>query len=455
MKKPAAINLLQLVILGTALSLRLASWDTADYSYLLLTGYALLGPAQAIQALGMSWLFVMLSEGVAPLASDVPWEKYLVIAGAALSVVLHNALGTRMIVIGRPVLYSLALGVVLTFHSMMFSPMPDLSILRAVLWMVVAVTLLSAWTGLDAQARERIERQLFGGLMILVLASLPLAFSEIGYLRNGTGFQGVLSHPQAFGPVVAIMGAWVAGRMLSISRPRWRDIVFFGLCLVLIVMSEARTAGLALVLGLVSAMLVSPWIAGIPRRLLMPGLGSRRLHAIGLIAVIGVVAASPGLSSIFENYVQKRSDAEDLFEVIHLSRGPLMEAMIANIQEEPLTGIGFAIASDPFSIEIERDPILGLPLSGTIGIEKGVMPIALLEELGVFGFSVVALWVWLMVRRAVKTGVVAFAVMVTLLFTNLGESTLFFPGGMGLLMLILLAWAVTGKHYHAQDRACG
>jgi hypothetical protein len=129
--------------------------------------------------------------------------------------------------------------------------------------------------------------------------------------------------------------------------------------------------------------------------------------------------------------------------------------MIANIEEEPFTGIGFAIASEPLSMVIEREPVLELPIGGTLTIEKGVMPIAVLEELGVFGFLMVTIWIWLMVKRGAKAGVVAFAVMATLLFTNLGESTLFFPGGLGLLLLILLAWAVTGKQHPVQDRARG
>lgn len=455
MKRTAALNLLQLAILGTALSLRLASSDTVGFSYLLLAGYALTGSAQSIQALAMSWLFAMLSEGVAPLASDVIWARYLVIAGAALSVLLRNALSKRPSSISLPVLHSLALGVLLIFHSMMFSPIPDLSILRALLWTTVMITLLSAWAGLDYQARERLEQQLFGSLVILVLVSLPLAFTDIGYLRNGIGFQGVLNQSQTFGPVVAIVGAWAAGHLLGIAHPRWRDVAFLGLCFVLVVMSEARTAGMALVLGLASAVLVSPGIVGIPARLLMPGLASGRLRALGLIAAISVVAAGPALSDRLNDFVYKRSDSVGLLEILDSSRGGLVQAMIANIEEEPFTGIGFAIASEPLSMVIDREPILELPISGTITIEKGVLPIAVLEELGVFGFLMVTIWVGLMIRRGAKAGVVAFAVMATLLFTNLGESTLFFPGGLGLLILILLAWAVTGKQHPVQDRARG
>ena len=455
MKKPATLDLLQLATLGTALSLRLASSDTVGYSYLVLAGYALLGRAQAIQALAMSWLFSMLGVGVAPAASNVIWARYLAIAGPALSALLYHALSNRPSSISRPVLYSLALGVFLTFHSMIFSPIPDLSILRAVLWTMVMVTLLSAWAGLDNQARERLEQQLFGGLVVLVLVSLPLAFTDIGYLVNGTGFQGVLNHPQTFGPVVAIVGAWVAGRLLGTSRQRWHEVAFLGLCFVLIVMSETRTAGMALVLGLASAVLVSPRIAGIPVRQLMPGLASGRLRALALIAVIGAVVADPALWGRLGDYVLKRSDSVDLLEIVDSSRGPLVQAMIANIEEEPFTGIGFAMASEPLSMVIEREPMLELPIGGFIGIEKGVMPIAVLEELGVFGFLMVTIWIWLMVKRGAKAGVVAFAVMATLLFTNLGESTLFFPGGLGLLLLILLAWAVTGKQHHMQDRAHG
>lgn len=453
MKRRDGLSLLSIVVIVMALAMRVASSDTANLSYSVLAGYALFGRAQAIQALALSWLFTMLSEGVAPLVSEASVGRYAVIACAAVSLLLRYGPGKEGFSMSRPVLATLALGAFLIIHSMLFSPLPDVSILKALSWTVVVATLLSAWSGLSYEARTRLERQLFSGLIALVLVSLPLIATATGYLRNDTGFQGVLNHPQAFGPAVAFLGGWLGGRLLGTARPRWRDVVLMAMCLLLVVMSEARTAGLALVLGVASAVLVSPFIAGIPARRLMPGLAGRRLQVLALIAPIVLVFVGPALSDRLDDYFLKRSDSASLLEAADVSRGLLVFTMIANIEENPLTGIGFGLASDPSSMQVDRNPALGLPTGASV--EKGVLPIAVLEELGIFGFLLVVAWLWLMVRRGARSGIAAFAVLATLLLTNLGEATLFSPGGMGLFPLILLAWAATGRHHPVQDRTHG
>lgn len=442
---------LQLVhgVLLIALVMRLASPDTANYSYLMLAGYALLGGEQVLQALALSWLFTMLSEGVAPLASEAAVGRYEVTAAAAITLCLRSGWLKDWFSMTRPVLATLALGAFLIIHSMLFSMLPDISILKALYWTTVMVTLLSAWLGLEFEARARVERQLFFGLILLVLVSVPLAFTPTGYLVNGTGFQGVLSHPQTFGPVVAMLGAWLAGRLLSTDASHWQDLAFLGLCLVLVVLSGARTAGYALVLGLASTVWFLPLFGGASAWHLMPGLASRWLHALALFAAIGVVFAEPVLSGRLGDYIEKQTDVATLWDAPKQARGPLIDTMINNFNEEPLTGIGFGIASDFSSMEIVRHPVLEFPLSAST--EKGVLPIAVLEELGVFGFLTVAAWVWLMVRHAAQTGVAAFAVVAVLLLTNLGESAFFSPNGLGLLQLILLAWAVTGAFQRLRD----
>jgi len=115
--------------------------------------------------------------------------------------------------------------------------------------------------------------------------------------------------------------------------------------------------------------------------------------------------------------------------------------MIANIVVKPFTGIGFGIASDYLSMDIVRDPILGLPISAPI--EKGVTPLMVLEEVGIIGFILFAIWIWILIRRSIVNGASAFLVMTTLLLLNLSEATLFSPGGAGLLILILLSSSAT------------
>jgi hypothetical protein len=452
-KQASSITIVLYGVLLLAFIMRFADSETANFSYLVLAIYALLGRVQAIQALALSWLFTMLSEGVAPIPSAVSVGRYAVIAGAALSVFLRSGLTSEGFAISRPVLATVALGVFLFVHSSFFSVMPDVSLLRAVSWTVVMASLLSAWSGLSYAVCKRLEHQLFGGLALLAVVSVPLVFTTIGYLLNDTGFQGVLNHPQAFGTTVAFLGGWLAGRLLATVRPRWVDVGLLSLCLVLIVISETRTAGSGLMLGFLSAVFVAPLIAGVRARRFIPGLSSHRMHVVACIATMALVFAGAALSERLEDYVLKGSDRAGLVEIAEESRGSVTYQMIANIEENPWTGIGFGIASDPSAMDIERDPLLGLPTS--VQVEKGVMPVAVIEELGVLGSLLVAAWLWAMVWRGARSGFAAFAVLATLLFTNLGEATLFSTGGMGLLTLILLAWAVAGRHRPLRNRNRG
>lgn len=422
-----------------AIVMRLSS-ETADLSYLVLAGYAFFGPEEILHSLALTWLFTMLSEGVATLPDQLAVGRYPVFAASALTLWLRSGMSREWFSMSQPMAATLALGVFLFVHSVVFSVLPVVSILKALLWTVVMMTVLSAWFGLGSEARERVERQLFVGLLVLLLASLPFAFTETGYLRNNSGFQGVLNHPQAFGPVAVVVAAWLGGRLLSSDHYRPRDVALLLMCIVLAALSESRTAGYALVLGLASTVLFSPLLTKIPARHLMPGLSSRWLHALGLVAAIGLVVAKPVLSGRLQDYIEKRTDLAGLIESPILSRGPLIETMMSNFSERPLTGIGFGIASDLSSTDVVLHPILGLPLSASV--EKGVLPIGVLEELGIFGFSLVVMWLWTMIKHVTRAGVTPFAVVSVVLLTNLGESTLFSPGGLGLLLLILLSWAV-------------
>jgi hypothetical protein len=116
--------------------------------------------------------------------------------------------------------------------------------------------------------------------------------------------------------------------------------------------------------------------------------------------------------------------------------------MWTNIERKPLEGLGFGIASIPELMVVQRDPVLGLPTSAII--EKGVMPVAVLEELGAIGVLLVAAWLWIVLRRCARRGVAPLAVFLVVLFLNMGEATLFSVGGAGLLSMILIAWAATG-----------
>ncbi len=430
-----------LSVLVLVIGLRLASEESASLGYLVLAAYALFGRAQAIQALAMSWLITMINPGLAPESTLAAAGRYLVVFAAAGSVFARSGFVSKPIV--RPITaLTLGVGGFFLVHSWFVSPMPDISVLKAASWTLVVITLVSAWTGLIPFERHRLSEQLFAGLVIVLLVSLPLLLLPVGYLRNGTGFQGILNHPQAFGSTMAVLGAWTVARLLGDKHPSLQLLSLAALCLVLVVLSEARTAGIALVLGVVIATVVIPFISKRKLGVVLPGLKSRSFQFMAFFALMGVIATGPILNEVRTDFIskEKRANVSGLLEAYEQSRGFLIEEMMVNIRQDPWIGIGFGVASEPSLMEISRDPFLGLPIGASV--EKGVMPLAVLEEVGIPGFILIAFWMWIILRRSAMGGMAPLAVVLTILLMNLGEAVFFSPGGMGMLQLILIGWSI-------------
>jgi len=381
-----------------------------------------------------------LNSGFAAEAVNATAGRYAVLLAGVVSVALRGG----FLRLDRFTFFTIVLGLFFIGHAVVFSPIPDVSILKALNWMLAMVTLLAAWEGLDAVQRDELQRWLFGYMLAVGILSLPfIAVPGIGYLRNGSGFQGILNHPQAFGPTMALLGALVFGRLLAQRRPPLRLAVLALGCLILVMMSEARTAGVALLLSVTSSLVLVRVLSGRKIRSIAPALRSKRLAGLALAGLIAAVAAGSQLSGAVNHYITKsgRAQVGGLAEAYYASRGMLMLQMIDNIKDKPWTGSGFGIASDPFSMDVSRDPILGLPVSASV--EKGVVPLVILEEVGIPGFALAVIWVWVLVRRAAVNGMPTLVVATTALLMNMGEAVLFSPGGMGMLTLILLANAAS------------
>ena len=428
------VNFSRSILLLLALTTNLVGGAVAALSYFLLAVHALLGRAQLIQSLALLSFFSVLNPGIILMSqSDSSVLRYIPIIGATVSLLLrsHASVARDRISISLVVLGTLCLGAFLFIHSMLFSQMVDVSILKSVLWVTVVVILLAAWRGLGDLEHDHLQKQLFGGLVVSMLVSLPFLAIPIGY--KGEGFQGVFNQPQVLGLVMATLAACLIGRLSQPVRYRWLDMFLLVLCLLILVMSEARTAGFALVLAL----------AGIPIIFfVLRGRGRTLLKSLtSMCAILFVVWFS--FSEQLTKFAFKRDSAVNISGTLEASRGILMFPMIANIAENPISGIGFGVGSIPSERYVNRDNILGLPSGAPV--EKGVLPLAVIEELGAPGFFAVALWLWMMFRRSYRAGFYPFLVLSLVLLMNLGEATLFSTGSLGLFFLIMFTWAVTAK----------
>ncbi|MBU2676758.1 MAG: O-antigen ligase family protein, partial [Gammaproteobacteria bacterium] len=242
------------------------------------------------------------------------------------------------------------------------------------------------------------------------------------------------------------LGAWAAGRLFSERRSPWWTAIVVAACLVMVLLSEARTAGLALVLGATIALLVTPALSDKPAGQVLVGLRTKRFYLVAGLTFIVLLTNASTISEDVSAYISKsrRAEVRTLAQAYELSRGAMIVEMWENFKARPFQGIGFGVSSDPEEMIVQRDPLSGLPISATV--EKGVLPLAVLEELGVFGLLAVLLWLWMLMRRSARGGgITALLVLFVALLTNMGESVLFSPGGMGLLSLVLVGWAASQR----------
>ncbi|NKI36434.1 hypothetical protein HFP89_14785 [Wenzhouxiangella sp. XN79A] len=430
--------------MSALVALRLASPATATLSFALLGAYALLGRRQAIHALLFSWLFLMLNPAIAPTPPATTVMRYLVLLCAAASVLLRSPFIRNSLRMSRLFAMTMVLGIFIVLHSILISPEPTISVLKGVAWTLAIMTSLAAWEGLTPESRNRTANEIFLVLLLIAFTSLLLLPAPVSYMPGKSLFRGVLGHSQALGPTLAVLAAWTSALLLQ--RASWPRIVILTIIVPLIFLTGARTALLAAILGLALGVVFTPALS---RQRLLEAAPALKSRSILLLSIVSLLLASIWMEAITSNvssFLNKGRQADSVLEAYEESRGDLINVMLANIRERPMFGIGFGIASDPNAMEVER--FAGIPVSAAI--EKGVTPIAILEELGIVGSSLIALWGWYLVVSGARGGLAPLACLSTILALNLGESSLFSSGGMGMLSIVMIGWIVSsarsGRH---------
>ena len=117
----------------------------------------------------------------------------------------------------------------------------------------------------------------------------------------------------------------------------------------------------------------------------------------------------------------------------------LIMASLDNFERAPITGIGFGV---PTNARYFRPQIgfMGMPVGASV--EKGFMPSAVLEEIGLPG-AIFTLWIILTLAAPVirQPDLTLFWVLATSLIVNFGEMVFFSVGGMGFYFWLMMAFA--------------
>ena len=285
-------------------------------------------------------------------------------------------------------------------------------------------------------------------VVLLGLASIPLG---IGNNFRGVGtvttyFNGPFYHSNCLGPMAALMIVYLACVIVfGAYRNKWVCLALAGSLGYFMYLTKSRTSFAATAIGI--AVLVGLSFMLVRRGSIRLRMRVSRLTLVGGLAAtcLGVVAADLATSGSLTRQViglankGGKSEELDIAQVLS-SRQDVIAFGWQNFLDSPLIGIGFEVSKTQFFID--NATLLYAP------IEKGFLPVAVLEETGLIGGSFFLLFLLTYMRYLGKgLNVPGLAMFLTFLAVNCGESMFFALGGHGAFgWLLFTAGAQLGDH---------
>lgn len=408
------------------------AWRTAIYVGAI--AWALAGPAQSIQALSISWLLAFLNPGLAhPGDATDTALRWGILAAAASRGIWTYAIRKQPFPVALRRLAAFVAIEIAIAQAIAYAP--EIATLKLTALYCGGLAVLAAFD----QARdggEAADRWLTALIWAVILLSLPLYWMPHGYLRNGSAFQGILSHPQALGVFLAPAMAWLFFKEWGSG---WRALPQLALLLSGLTMmytTQARTSALAFL----GAALLASLIEARQRR---PARSRISRAALAALLVAGALLTVPRSLDMAHRFAMKGRYTA-VAASFQESRGFLIDRSLRQFAAHPWLGIGFGLPSSRLALRAQTDVATGLPVGAPT--EKGFAFVALLEETGILG-TLLFLWFLTGVGQAVRaTGSAAAAALaLAALLVNFGESVLFAFGGMGLYCWLMLGWATAAK----------
>src|SRR5208283_377866 len=363
-------------------------------AYVILCLYAMLGPKQAIKALSLNYIILFLNPTIQVLPAETSALRWVILFLAGLRVFLAIPSNSSRFLM--PLLLFFAM---VTALSLLNSPNFAISFLKIIVFTYCSATVLIAFNALKGPDLAELRRWFLTISGAVIFLSLPtLAIPKMGFLLNGKGFQGIFNHPQLLGVFLAPTAAYLGARLLLRSCHESPYVWgFWGLAMVLMVLTQARTALLAFFLSLAAAMAAGLFSS---RRDLLQLAPYRALIALMIAATVltAGIFSSPAISKTIAGFWLKR-DQKTVEESFYRSRGAGISFFWNRFLQNPLIGQGFGIIKG-HGIDKNQVTFLGIPVSAST--EFGFLPAAFMEQVGLLGLACFIPFFLFLLRGAVS-----------------------------------------------------
>ena len=399
--------------------------------------YTLKGPKETIQALTLLSILLLLNPGIADVMTYGGDSLRWVILFFALLRVLWDGIIISASAPRQILTTVLLFALTMVVFALLVSFIPAVSILKVTTFTIGVSAILTSFHR-TSHLREYWKSWFITFFLFVAVASLPLYTSPLGRLRS-VGFQGILLHPQTYGPFLAPTTAWFTA--LIMFRDNRAPYIIAGAALgwLGIFTSLARTSLLMGAGGLGIAFLTGFFLNARWRPSAMQAItGVRLVVLLFAITGVGIIYGSQTVDA-FREFLLKGETEESFEESFEGSRGFLIQQQLENFKNSPLLGIGFGVPSDASLHQINTTGLLRLPTGAAV--EKGFMPSAVLEETGIVGAILVLFLLGSIITPAYKWGGISlFAMLVASLLVNMGEMILFSVGGLGLYFWLIIGF---------------
>lgn len=426
-----------LLILFLVLSI---NQNTAIISYIVLGIYALLSRVFAINAMVINFIYQLL------IFNKVPIEYFYFSLGVSIFSILirckiTNYLHFKNTHVSTFFIATILLCIFLILHSLVFSSYPIISILKSILWSGLSISLLIAFNSIAKKDLIEFGIRAYWIFFSLVFVSFILLLFDIGYSLDQKNFHGVFKHPQILGFVLSCLLVSTTLYLLerkNFSIKNLATILLIIFYIKILIMSGSRTAFFSYLFSLALFFLSSMFFNKYNFLRSFQFFSNKNSRYFFLFFFIFILLNYNFFINIYYEFSQKGQSINNIFEAYVVSRYIAYGPSIENIKSFWDTGIGLGIAStsDLFNFTT----FFGIPISAPI--EKGNLFIAAFEELGVLGFVIFSVWIFLLIRRVViKKKNLSLILIFNVFFFNLGESVLFSVAGLGSLNIVLLFWS--------------
>jgi hypothetical protein len=417
----------------------------SPFIYLCLIGLSLRSSRGTIQALFLSVILNCLNPDLFRATSFDGYLKWIIIF-AAFSIELIRAV-FRGKSFPPGAIYIVSFCLIAGMCSFQ-SRTPLISIMKLTAWFVGVMAIFLAYSNSGSMASEWMN-WFSSVFFMLVLTGIPLYFTPLGYMPGDAKlYRGIFVHSQTLAAILTPAVAWFTALFIAVDKRTTLLKIAVGLGWLVMIATHARTSVVAIGCAIIFVTLFSP-----QRKRLVTMLFGNVLGPIILVTfAVGVYFFADNIRVEVNEFLTKGHSHREIGDAFMESRGGGIVLSLQNFADNPLMGIGFGAPSRPRLSAVVNDSLLGLPMSAPV--EKGFLPSALLEELGIFGALPFIIFISRILITVVSNGdLAALFVLAAVLAVNLGECILFSIGGIGLSSWTLIGFALASSGFFAGQEA--